>query len=173
MTRAFTLIELLVVIAIIAILTAVILPALSGSKGKARDAQRVSDVSQLQLALELYFDRCGQYPAAVQIGGSSGPYIVNIASSCTTSNGAVTMGAYISQIPTPPSGANQTGYDYATYSPSGNIVSYALQALLESTNPAVNKGLASGPSGTGWSNTSPFSGCSNSGTSKDYCIGPN
>jgi len=163
MKKGFTLIELLVVIAIIAILTAVILPALAGSKGKARDAQRVSDLGQLQLALELYYDRCGHYP---------GVLTPDTDTSCTTSTGTVTLGTYIAQVPTPPAGANQTGYDYATSSPSGNIVSYALQALLESTNPAVAKGLASGPSGTGWSNTNPFSGCSNSGTSKDYCVGP-
>ena len=59
----FTLIEMLVVIAIIAILTGIIITGLVGSKAKARDAKRASDLSQIALALEQFFDRCDVYPA--------------------------------------------------------------------------------------------------------------
>jgi len=64
--KGFTLIELLVVIAIIGILSSVVLASLNSARKKSRDARRVSDVKQMQLALELYFDSNGGYPSTTQ-----------------------------------------------------------------------------------------------------------
>ncbi len=62
--QGFTLIELLVVIAIIGILASVILASLSSARSKGRDAKRIADLKQIQLALELYYDSNSQrYPA--------------------------------------------------------------------------------------------------------------
>lgn len=64
----FTLIELLVVIAIIGLLSSVVLISLSSARARARDTRRLSDVSTLQKALELYYNAFGQYPT-----GGGGP----------------------------------------------------------------------------------------------------
>ena len=52
----FTLIELLVVVAIIGLLSSVILSQLNTARAKARDAQRIHDLSQIQLAIEMFRD---------------------------------------------------------------------------------------------------------------------
>ena len=72
--RGFTLIELLVVIAIIAILAAMLLPALAAAKTRALMAQDVSNMRQLGLAFNVFAgDHHDQYPAAgIGSGGTAG-----------------------------------------------------------------------------------------------------
>jgi type II secretion system protein G len=128
--RGFTLIELLVVIAIIGILASIVLASLDSSRKKGRDARRLSDIKQIQLALELYFDQNNAFPPA--ICNSSASFCgVTCGSNCAS---YLTGPGYISVVPTDPS--NNKDYDYVAYYAVGgatnSCVSYHLGTSLES-----------------------------------------
>ncbi|MCK9244997.1 MAG: prepilin-type N-terminal cleavage/methylation domain-containing protein [Candidatus Marinimicrobia bacterium] len=137
-TKAFTLIELLVVIAIIGILTALAVVSLQNLRRSARDAKRVADVKQLQIALELYYQDNNTYPATLNPGES-------------LSSNSIT---YMEQIPYPPTNldgdCSTTSYIYST----SNDNSYYTINFCISNNvgsfPAGN--IAASPRGLGtWS----------------------
>ena len=121
----FTLIELLVVIAIIGLLSSIVLASLNTARGKGRDAKRLSDLQEVQKALELYaLNNAGKYPCSGVGGSCSG--IVWLGA-CTISatwgtGGQGVSGAnawvpnvaptYINQLPTDPKPNTNTCYIY-------------------------------------------------------------
>jgi type II secretion system protein G len=134
-SRGFTLIELLVVIAIIGILSSVVLASLNTARKKGRDARRISDIKQLQLALELYYDTQQSYPAT-----ASG------IAAASTSLAALVTNNFISSIPSDPTNAGDYVYRYASANGDGTdcatvpCSSYVLVAEIEGWATAVPAG---------------------------------
>ncbi len=67
--KAFTIIEMLVAIAIIAVLAVLVAVSLQQTRKSSRDAKRLADIKQIQLALESFYDSWGEYPNEVISGG--------------------------------------------------------------------------------------------------------
>ncbi|NOY30525.1 MAG: DUF1559 domain-containing protein [Planctomycetes bacterium] len=72
--KAFTRNELIVVLAIIGSLAAIIVPAILKAREAARAGSCVGNMNQIQLALILYQDFHGNFPAAFQVGADGQPW---------------------------------------------------------------------------------------------------
>ena len=119
---AFTLIELLVVIVIIGVLATLAVVAISSARTKARDAKRVSDIKQMQTALELYLADQNEYPPVASVTAGS-PLI--------SPDGVKT---YMAKLPAD-SSASQS-YKYLLPSSNKYELIYTLEKALSSSAPA-------------------------------------
>ena len=108
--KGFTLIELTVVIAIITLLASVVLVATASARFKAKNAQRIENISQVTKALELYYANNNSYPVGTYYSGwDTGGYAGSDHHCwCTsTSTGGsleqdLSNGAYVSNLPQDP-----------------------------------------------------------------------
>ena len=117
-TTGFTLIELLVVIAIIGILSSVVLSSLNTARSKARDARRLQDIKQIQVALNLYYLDNFKYP---NISGATSPNSGWANSGDNSWNNLATaLAPYIKELPKDPSQSS----DPAIWANSGQAYSY-------------------------------------------------
>jgi type IV pilus assembly protein PilA len=127
--KGFTLIEILIVVAIIAILASVVLVGLGPTQQAGRDARRISDLSEVQNGLELYYNKCGYYPGDVE-AAACGTYSANNTWALMTAS-LVGSGIGVTSVPNDPSSGQN--YQYG----SNDGTSYVIEAKLENGNNSV------------------------------------
>ncbi len=123
-SSGFTLIEILVVVAIIALLSSMALIALMNARQKSRDTKRLGDMTQMNTALELYYNTNRGYPSA-PIAGVPGGMIPGYISSLPKSPNPPDGNCEVLTYPSPvPNGTAATNYYYY---PSGT--SYVINGI--------------------------------------------
>jgi len=127
--KGFTLIELLVVIAIIAILSTVVMAGLNSARMKGRDAKRLSDIKQVQAALELCYDTGSGYPVA------SAGLLSTVLGAATCGSTAFTV--YMNPLPVNPT---PVASEQTTYSYEGTATSYTILFGLEGKAGSLDHG---------------------------------
>lgn len=126
----FTLVELLIVIAILGVLASLILANMSGARERARDAQRKSDLKQMQTALRMYFTDFGINP-----GSTASKQIQHAATNKVFAWGeefGVGGNTYMSKLPKDPLYDSSSGaytYSYQLHPTDTDL--YCAWAILE------------------------------------------
>ncbi|MBY0309650.1 prepilin-type N-terminal cleavage/methylation domain-containing protein [Patescibacteria group bacterium] len=96
-SKGFTIIELLIVVTIIGLLASVIIASVQDARRASRDARMISDLKQVQNALELFRNaNNGLYPCIPPAtpGGPTNPRIVTMTSGCSD------LTPYMATLPT-------------------------------------------------------------------------
>lgn len=135
--ESFTLIELLVVIAVIGMLASIVLVSLGQVRKKGRDARRMSDIRQINLAMEMCYDDGDCGPGA-------GRYPVHAAGANTWAKIDNDNSPVFLIMPSDPTGSGDQIYKWI----AGNEQYYCLYTKLESPSAATwycasNKGVSS------------------------------
>lgn len=129
--RGFTLIELLVVIAIIGMLSSMVLASLNVARKKAHDSRRISDFENVQLAMNLYYDKYGDYPVVPYECCSSQQHNQHFEDMVTE----LVNEGFISAVPRDPqhdSGRYYMHYNYSS-NPAGAILVTTLEGIDSTT----------------------------------------
>lgn len=142
MKKGFTLIELLVVIAIIGLLSTLAVVALGNARLKARDAKRLSDLKQVQTALELYYTDASTYPSGTgKLGEDTNFICLDGVSPGFHAAGACATGAFMNAIPKDP------GSFHYLYTSASSSSSYTVDATLEGSVGDLNGSIRLTPAG--------------------------
>lgn len=140
--RGFTLIELLVVIAIIGLLSTLAVVALGSARLKSRDAKRLSDLRQIQTALELYYTDFSVYP---NNAGTAAPgATLGVGSyACLNATGWGAAACVTPLMGVVPSAPTPGVYTYT----SANGSTYTIAATLEGQVGGLQSNIQATPSG--------------------------
>ncbi len=137
----FTLIELLVVVSLIGVLATLVLANLNAARQRGRDAQRKSDLRNIQTALRLYYNDYDNYPA--NMAGNVAGCGANGTSICIWGDAfESSVQTYMSTLPTDP--LPSIDYNYTQI----DADDYTLLACLE--NKSDEKGQVSATCTSGW-----------------------
>ena len=147
--KGFTLIELLVVIAIIGLLSTLAVVALNNARQKARDARRVSDIKQIQTALEMYYVDQNGYPSlatATALGVTGGNYACLNNTTAGWAAAGCTGTVYMGVVPANPA-PNGTAYNYCSATSAAptacaaSTQSYMITFTLEGNTGGLTSGI--------------------------------
>ncbi len=128
--KGFTLIELLVAISIISLIASMVFSAVRSARIKARDARRISDFHQVQIALENYYNSNNQYPPA------SGAMWYQYWQSLATP-----LASYLPVLPQDPLFNGTSDANTYYYYRCNNNQNYRILVQLETSNPVLNTDL--------------------------------
>lgn len=120
----FTLIEMLVVISLIGILATLVVANLNSARERARDAQRKSDLRNIQTGLRLYYNDNNAYPAS-----SNGSIVGCDSTSCTWGGSWENDGVTIMNVL--PADPLSTTQNYVYTRSATDTDAYTLYACLE------------------------------------------
>ena len=123
--------EILIAAGVAAVLGVILVAVLMIDRQNTRDARRISDIRQIQAALEMHYNDENAYPIAIQPGA---PLVGE--------TGGIT---YMNLVPTDPLGAAGYGYRYVAESPySTYVISFSLERGISGFSKGVHRATSAG-----------------------------
>lgn len=126
-SKGFTVVEMIVVIVVVVILTTIVTVSYIGFQERARDAERASDIAELQIALDKYYADNSAYPS---VCGSNDTF-------CPASSLETALGPYLESIPHDPSHDENSDLDYGYVHGGTGVNAYGLRVTYEERGTCV------------------------------------